>query len=407
MLARLAWRGIGRNKRRTIISIITIGFATMLSISMRGLQIGTYRANIRNAVELFSGYAQVQQPGYLDNPSLRRSYSLTPEVIAVLKQSPAVTGYAPRIYTEALAVHGGSSLGAAVFALDPEREKTVSKLHDRVRRGRFLASSSAREVVVGEKLLANLGVEPGDSIVVLSRAYDGTLGNMFFTIVGTVRTGMPDIDRQGVFMGLAAAQDLLSMGNRVNVVALALESVGAVPRTTAALGTALKPLGLVCLPWNRIMPEMEQSIQLDNVSGILMLAILVVVAVFGIMNTLVMSVTERFREFGILLAIGMPNTRLCAMVFIEFIMIMALGLAGGNLIATGVNSYIVHHPIEITGHLDALYQQFGFMPRMESTLSPGVFVKPTLAIFLVSLLAFIYPGLKVVRLEPMKGIRYT
>ncbi len=407
MLVRLAWRNIARNKRRTAITIVTVTFATLLSISMRGLQIGTYRANIRNAVELFSGYLQIQHPDYRDNPSLRHSIRPIPEMIAALEDRREVTGHSPRIYTEGLVSFRERSLGAALFGIDPARERKITTLHERLDQGRFLSSSSAMEVVVGAKLLDNLGAAPGDSVVVLSQAYDGTLGNLFFTIVGTIKTGSPDLDRKGLFMGLDAAQELLGMDDRVTLVAVSLDKVENVGEVEGALDRRLKPLGLECLPWNEIMPELEQSIQLDNISGILMLGILVVVAAFGILNTMLMSITERFNEFGVLLAVGMPNRKLCTVVLMETVFIVLMGLLAGNLIAAGVNAHIVDNPIEITGKLDAMYEQFGFIPRMESTLSPGVFVKPSLAIFLVSLLAFLYPGWKTFRLGAMKGIRYT
>jgi len=407
MLVGLAWRNIARNKRRTVITIVTVAFAALLSVSMRGLQIGTYRANIRNAVELFSGYLQIQHPDYRDNPTLRHSFRPTPEMVSALEDRPEVTGFAPRVYSEGLVSLGETSLGAALFGIDPERERGVTTIHGRLDRGRFIESSSAMEVVVGEKLLENLEADLGDSVVVLSQAYDGTLGNFFFTIVGTIKTGSPDLDRSGVLMGLGAAQELLGMDDRVSVLAVSLDDVESVSAVEEALDRRLRTLGADCLPWQEIMPELEQSIKLDNISGILMLSILVVVAAFGILNTMVMSVTERFNEFGVLLAIGMPNKRLCAVVLMESLFIVLIGLIGGNLIAAGVNAYIMGNPIEITGEMDALYEQFGFIPRLESTLSPGVFVKPSLAILFVSLLAFLYPGWKVFRLEAMKGIRYT
>lgn len=407
MLFMLAWRNFARNKRRTAITIAAVSIATLLSIVMRGLQTGTYRANIRNAVELFSGYLQIQDPDYQDNPTLHHSFRPTPRIIAALNDQPGVINYAPRVATEGLVSFHETSLGAALVGIDPVREPEVTTINERLDRGRFLESSSAREVVVGDRLLENLGADLGDSVVVLSQAYDGTLGNFFFTIVGTIKTGSPELDRNGLFMGLGAAQVLLGMEDRVSMLAVALTRVEAVDEVDEELEGRLEPLGVKCLPWHEIMPELKQSIQLDNISGILMLAVLVVVAAFGILNTMLMSITERFHEFGVLLAVGMPNRKLCAVVFMETVFIVLSGLLIGNLAAAGVNSHIVAHPIEVTGSLSATYEQYGFIPRMESTLSAGVFIRPSFIMLAVSLVAFLYPGWKLLRLRAMKGIRYT
>jgi len=407
MLFRLAWRNILRNGRRTFITVVTISFAALLSIAMRGLQLGTYRVNIRNAVEMFSGYLQMQDPEYDEKPSLRNSFELTPEIRSVIEKTGGVTGWAPRIYSEGLLSLGDKTLGAAIFGVDPEAERRTTKIAGRMVEGTFLEDGPAREAVLGVKLLENLEARIGDSIVVLSQAYDGTLGNLFFLVTGTVRTGSPDLDRHGLFMRLEDARDLLSMGERVSVVALAASDLDAVDRIERVLDAALDDREVEALGWKEIMPELEQSIELDNISGILMLAVLVIVAAFGILNTLLMSVTERFNEFGVLLAVGMPPGRLVATVLIETLLIIGLGLAAGNIMAAGVNYWIVANPIEISGSLTEMYEQFGFIPRMESTMDWRVFARSSLAILIVSMIAFLYPGWKVFRLEAMKGIRYT
>jgi ABC-type antimicrobial peptide transport system permease subunit len=133
----------------------------------------------------------------------------------------------------------------------------------------------------------------------------------------------------------------------------------------------------------------------------------VVVVAFGITNTVLMSVTERFREFGVTLAIGMPGRKLVAQVLLETIFITVIGIVIGNLLAAGINYYIVENPIIFGGEFADLYAEYGFLPRMESTLKPAIFLNSTIATFMISMAACLYPLFKVYRLEPLKGIRYT
>jgi ABC-type antimicrobial peptide transport system permease subunit len=199
----------------------------------------------------------------------------------------------------------------------------------------------------------------------------------------------------------------MAMYGRVNMVAIALEELDDIAEVQTHLNQALQNSELIALKWNEIMPDFEQSIQLDNIGGILFLGILIIVVAFGIMNTVLMSVTERFREFGVTLSIGMPQRKMVAQVFVETLFIALIGIVIGNILAAGINFYIVQNPIVFGGEFAELYAEYGFLPRLESTLKPHIFWNSSLATFLISILACLYPLFKVYRLEPLKGIRYT
>jgi len=407
MLRKLAWRNIWRNKRRSVITIVAVTFAVMLSIAMRGLQLGTYEVNIETVVNMFPGYLQIQKIGYQKNPSLQKSFFFGRELREMLQKEPLITGYTPRVMGDGLISFKDNSAGAGILGIVPETEKTVCDIMGKVNAGQFFRSDSSNEIVVGYTLLSNLKAEIGDTVVVLAQGYDGSLGNLLFKIVGTVKTGSREFDAGAVFMGLSTARELLAMYGRINVVAISLEDLDDIPEVQKNLKSALQSSELTVLKWNEIMPEFEQTIQLDNISGILFLGILVIVVAFGIMNTVLMSVTERFREFGVTLSIGMPQRKLVMQVFLETLFIALIGIVIGNILAAGINYYIVQNPIVFGGEFAELYAEYGFLPRLESTLKAHIFWNSSLATFIISILASLYPLLKVYRLEPLKGIRYT
>ncbi len=407
MLLKLAWRNVWRNKRRSIITISAVVFAVMLSIVMRGIQHGTYALNIKSAVEIFSGYLQVQKTGYQKNRTLQKSFRVDDELRKILDETPAITGYAPRIMGDGLISFRDNSQGAAIIAVDPAYEKNTSTLMEKVRGGEFFSSDSSYDIVVGYKLLENLQASIGDTIVILSQGFDGSLGNLKFRIGGLLKTGAIDFDRRIVLMGLRTAQELLTMYGRVNLVAISLDDLDAVDAVKQSVAEKLPGDEREVLDWKEIMPGLQQNMKLDEVGGILFLAILVLVVAFGIMNTVMMSVTERFREFGVSLSIGMPYRKLVTLVFLETVVIVLIGLLIGNLIAGGINYYIVENPIIFTGDFAALYEEYGFLPRLESSLKSSVFLDASIMIFIVSVLMSLYPIFKVYKLEPLKGIRYT
>jgi putative ABC transport system permease protein len=407
LLMKMGWRNIWRNKRRTLITVLAVTFALTLSIAMRGVQLGTYEVNIRYVVELFTGHLQIQRQGYQTNPTLQKSFVLTDSLRRLIENDRRIVASSPRLLGDGLISFKENSLGAFIVGISPGREQAFSKIMTKLRSGRFFRADTAHEIVVGQQLLDNLKARIGDDVVVLAQGLDGTLGNYKYRIVGTVRTGSPDFDNGSIFMGLSAAQELLAATNRVTMVALMLDDLQEIPSVQSSLIRGLDGTRLTVLAWNEVVPDLEQSIQLDNVSGMLMLGILIVVVAFGIANTVLMSVTERFREFGVVLSIGMPTRYLMVLVLSETLFIVLIGMVIGNLLGAGINYYIMHHPIVFTGQYEQVYAEYGFLPRMESTLRASMLFNSTIATLAISLLATIYPLAKVYRLRPLKGIRYT
>ncbi|MEJ2616424.1 MAG: hypothetical protein P8Z35_15825, partial [Ignavibacteriaceae bacterium] len=112
MLLKLAWRNIWRNKRRTIITLAAITFATLLAIGMRGIQLGTYALNYRTVIEQFTSYVQIQAKDFQENPSLNKCFRYTKELKEKLNSIPEVTAYTPRIYADGLISYKDASLGS-------------------------------------------------------------------------------------------------------------------------------------------------------------------------------------------------------------------------------------------------------------------------------------------------------
>ncbi len=410
LLLMLAWRNLRRNRRRSLLTITAVAFATFLTLVFRGVGVGTWDYSLRNTVTLFSGFLEVQQTGYQDAPTLQKCFAYPGSVASILRNTPGVTGYAPRVLADGLVSCGATSSGAAILGIDPVAERAVSQFSTRVRDGRMLRPDAPNEIVVGYTLLRNLGVSVGDSLVILAQGYDGVMGNQWFHVVGALRMGVPDFDAMTVVMTLPAAQQLLAMEGRVNVVAVACPDLNDVDATRQALRYDLRAAGLgslAVLSWDEVMPELKQAMEVDLINDTILLVVLVVIVAFGILNTVLMSVTERFREFGISLAMGMKPAVLVRLVFLETLFIAGIGLAIGGGAGQLLNWYFEVHPVPISGELARFYEDYGFIPQIVSTARLSLFLICTGGILAVSLLAAVYPAIRVSRLEPLKGIRYT
>ncbi len=388
-------------------------FAITLSIIQRGMQYGTYAETIRTAVRVSTGFLQIQKAGYNKNPTLQKSFDMNRKITDALKDIPQIDGSSPRIQADALLSYRDQSLGVLITGISPRTEHVITDFPQKVDEGRFLRADTAGrrrevpEIVVGYKLLQNLNARVGDSVVVLGQGFDGILGNMFVRIVGTFKTGSDEFDRMGAFMNISDLQNFLGMGDRINAVAISVRNPDDLQGIVNRLDPMLKPMGLTALPWQELLPQLNQMIELDNSSGVLYIIILLFVVGFGILNTVLMSVTERFREYGVMLSLGMSQEKLVIAVALEIFFLLIMGFITGNCIGAAVNAYFVRHPIMLGGDFARLYQEYGFAPVLASSLSFKIFVDSSLTILGISLVAAVYPLWRVLRLEPLKGIRYT
>lgn len=406
LLLKLSWRNIWRNKRRSVITLLAVTFAVFFAVAMRGVQDGVYGINIRTAVEIFAGFLQIENKDYLDNPSITKSFKPDDKLIARLENNTEIKQFSKRVYANGLASLRENTLPAMIVGIQPEKEKEVTTLFKKISDGKFLQSDSSANALIGHKLLKNLKAGIGDEIILLTQGFDGSMGNMKFRITGILKTGSPDLDEAGVVIPIKTAQNLASLYGRISSIAVSLNNFNKIEDVRETLNKKLSG-DLQAFSWKEILPELKESIELDNISGLMFLAILIIIVTFGILNTVLMSVTERFREFGIALSIGMPQKKLVAIIIMETVFVTVIGIIFGNILAYGLNSYLVANPIIMEGSYGALYEEYGFLPIITSSIQAAIFINSTLVILGAALLASIYPIIKVYRLEPLKGIRYT
>lgn len=407
MILKMAWRNIWRNKRRTLITMLAIVFATYLTVLMRGMQTGVYQNSIKGAVEMTSGYLQIQDSAYKDKPSLRNSFKINLELLDVLQSNEKIKGYSPRIEANGLIGYNQNSLGSMILGINPDLERNVTKLHSRLDEGEFISSDKVDHIVVGSKLLDNLNTEIGDTVVILANTYEGYMGNMKYIISGTIKTGSAEMDKRTILMNIKAVNELLSMHNRITSLALSLQSLDDIEPVKAELENIVSKSGLRVLDWGELMPEFKQSIELDEAGGIIYLLLLILIVGFGIMNTITMSVNERYKEFGVMLALGAKHFIIVMTLFLEVILMTILGVIIGNIIGYFTNLYYVNNPYKFTGEILELYREFGFDPVMTSSVNPEIFISTSLTVIIVAVIVYLLSAFKIFKLEALKGMRHT
>ncbi|MFH5833795.1 ABC transporter permease [Halalkalibaculum sp. DA384] len=406
MLAfKLAWRNIWRNRRRTIITLASIVVAVALSAITRSSQEGQYDNMIESTVGTFTGYIQVHANGYWDEQTLNNSFVLSDSLQQQVRQVESVTTIAPRIESYALAATSEQSRPAMVMGIDVEAERALSAPQNRLREGRYFESNSEQAALVGHELMERLDAQIGDSLVLIGQGYRGMNATGLYPIRGTVSYPNPQLNSSLVYLPLEAAQNFFVAPDRITTAALILDDAREVQPSVQQLRNRLSPDRYEVMSWEELMPELQQAIQADRGSGIIILMVLYMVVGFGILGTVLMMVSERTYEFGVMLSVGTPRSMILKILSCEVILISMLGSGLGILVSLPISWYFNVNPIQLTGDMESALQQYAMEPVLQFSVAPDIFLNQAVIVFFITLLFSLVPIIRAIRLNPVEAMR--
>jgi len=343
----LSWRNIWRNKKRTLIVAASVFFAVLLAVIMRSAQLGSYSYMIDSSAKLYSGYLQVQGPEYWDNRSIDESIIFTDKQTEQITTTKNVESIAPRLESFALTSFEQATKVAQVIGIDPELETRMTGLEDRLVDGVYLKSGSMG-AIVAQGLAEMLKVTVGDSIIIYGQGYHGQIAAASLPIAGLVKLPFQEMNNGLVFLTLPNAQDVFSCYDRITSAAIMIDNIRHLEQVANSIQSDLGT-DYVLMPWDEMMPDLKQNIQVDNAGGIIMLAILYIVIGFGVFGTIMMMVAERNREFGVLISVGMKKWKLIWVTVIETIQVSFIGVIAGIICSIPLVFYLKNNPLHITG----------------------------------------------------------
>ncbi|NQV03277.1 MAG: ABC transporter permease [Bacteroidia bacterium] len=401
---KIAWRNLWRNKRRTLITSASVFFAIFLALLMRAFQLGSYDLMVYNVVHAYSGYFQLHANGYWDDKIINNTFDYTPELITQIEEVSEITSYAPRLESFALGSFGTQTKGVMVNGVDPDEEDKLTGLSKKMVEGEYLAPEDDG-ALVSQKLAQYLKIDVGDTLVLIGQGYHGVSAAGVYPVRGIVHFPSPELDGRMIFLSLPAAQALFSAENRLTSIAFNLVDSKNYKRVAHHLKEKLDPELYEVMTWEEMMPDVVQQIQSDNASGLIMLAILYMIVGFGIFGTILMMFSERIREFGMMIAIGMQKFKLIRIVVTELFFIGLLGVVAGIAAAIPLIFYFFLNPIPLTGELAEATISMGFEPIMPVAWETSYFIAQALTVFIILLVVMILPAVKISRLTVINALR--
>lgn len=411
-LALLAWRNVWRNKRRTALTILAVAFGIWLIVVMRGLQFGSYAEMVDTSVKRGPGHLQVQRKGYWDEKTLRHSFPLADADTAAIRAIPCVAHLSPKLAVDALVGVGDeNTTGAQIVGVVPSLEQAMTVFGTgAVVEGRFLTDQDTTGVVIGRTMATNLRAKLGDELAVFTQARDGSMAATLLTITAIFHTGEQGMDGFVAICHIALVQETLVSQGRATAIAVTVDDVrnlNAVKRTLdEMLRTGSETSRWDVLGYDRLMPALSQSIAFDDASGVVFLILLLVVIAFGILNTILMSVMERYHEFGVMMGIGMKPRLIAGLVVIESLFVSGIGLVLGNVAGYATNAWWQANPVRLESAREA-YELYGFDPVLVAVPDLAQQATWTVVILALTILVALWPAWVAMRFRPVEAIRHV
>ena len=397
-LYKMAWRDLGRNRRRTLFSMLALAFGVALLVFMASFLAGEMRGSLQTAIKLQSGHLQVRAASYNEDKTSLKWEDLieNPDVLAAqIAARPEVQVATPRLYATGIVVAGDTSTGVRVIGIDPSSAASAP-FRDGMVSGDYLTTDDRGGLLMGQTLADKLKLAPGDTINLLVNTSNGDVDQQSFVIRGIYSTGTPGYDESTIFLPLAKAQAIARAENHASVIFILLKDQDQTDAVAAALALAYQVKTYVQL--NALLSDFEQF---ANVYMYLFYLIVLGITATVIINTLIMSVFERTREIGILAAIGMKGARIMAMFFAESSLLAVGGIVMGVALGSLLSAYVQRYGIFI-GDFGITGMLIG--ERIYTYLTLSDIVTLTIMAFVITLLAALYPAIVAAKMEPVEAL---
>jgi ABC-type lipoprotein release transport system permease subunit len=402
MLLKIAFRNVFRQKRRTILTALTMfGGFTLAAISI-GWSDGSYNYIIDLFTRNRLGHIQIHAAGYLDRPTLYKTVDHCETVGEEIDNVDGVEAWAPRLYSAGLAAAAEKSAGVQIIGIDPVREVAATRFDKKIVEGKNFSKIPSPEAILGRGLAKILNAGIGDEIVVVSQAADGSIANDLYHLIGIVESGDEISDRMAFYLHLKDAQELLVLEDRVHEIVVIAEDLDRVGELTKTIAGKITDPNLEVAPWQEFARPFYQAMKADQQGMWIMLFVIILIVAVGVLNTVLMSVLERTREYGVLKAVGTRPGYIFGLVLSE-VNIIALASV---IVGTGL-SLLFNYLLSIHGiTLPEAFTYGGIeFKTMYSEINARSLYIPAITVILAATIVSVFPSLKAARIEPARAMR--
>ncbi|BAU48767.1 ABC transporter permease [Sulfurifustis variabilis] len=400
LLATLAWRNLWRHRWRTVVILFALALGIWSMVTLGALSRGSLEQQLAKAILNLTGHVQIHAPAYRDDPVIEHRLPAPPPALGEVLDGPGVRAWAARVRVPAVISSERESAGVVLVGIEPRRERGLSFIADAVTEGRYLESPDDPGLLLGRKLAERLETALGRRVVLMSQDVANDIADRGFRVIGIFDASPEAIETGYVFVGRAVAQDLLGLGDAVSEIALVAPDRERLGPVLADLRRAAPDADVQ--PWTRLEPLLVLTENVTDVVLVIWYVIVFVAMSFGMVNTLLMAVFERTREFGLFQALGMPPRQILLQVLLESVILLLCALALGNA-AAWATLRALEGGIDLSAFAEGL-ELVGVSPVIYPALSPGDATIANALVFVLGLAASLYPAWRAARYVPVEAI---
>ncbi len=402
LLLTLAWRNLWRHRRRTLVMLFALVLGVWSMIVMAALIRGSMEQHVKKEILNLTGHIQVHTPAYRNDPAIEHRFAIPPALAATL-QDQALVAASARVRVPAVVSSERESAGVVLVGIDPQREQGLSFIAKSITAGQYLLSPDDPGLLLGRKLAEQLETALGRRVVLMSQDADNQIADRGFRVVGIFDADPQAMETGYVFIGLEVAQEILKIGSEVSEVA-------AMTPDRMRLDTALTKMaaaapGLEVAPWTEVQPLLVLTEKVNNVVLLIWFTVVFAAMAFGLVNTLLMAVFERTREFGLFQALGMPPRFILGQVLVESLILLGIALALGNLVSWASVAGL-KDGIDLSMFAEG-FEMVGMSPVIYPALVAGDVTAANVIVVVLGVLASLYPAWRAARYVPVEAITRT
>lgn len=403
MLFTISWRNIWRSRTRSMVVMGAIILGVWALIFMISFSTGMIKSYVNNAIQNEISHIQIHNPDFMEDKESKYFMESISEKVDYIATQDAVQSVTARTIANGMLSSSKGARGITIRAVDPSTEAAVTKIDGKIVEGEYFTDDKKNQLLVSTRIAQKLKVKLRSKVVLTFQDKDGEITAAAFRIAGLFESGNTPFDEMNVFVKKTDLNRIFGQGEDIgHEIALFLKD----PATLEATQTSLqaKYPDLSVQTYREISPDVQLYESQIQTSATIFIVIIMLALVFGIINTMLMAVLERYRELGMLMAVGMNKLRVFTMIVLETIMLAIVAVVPGLVLGYATVTYFGKNGIDLSAFSKGM-QQFGMSDIVYTDLDPGFYVQLAMAVGITAVIGAIYPAYKAIRLKPVEAIR--
>ncbi|MBN2402675.1 MAG: ABC transporter permease [Spirochaetes bacterium] len=405
----ISWRNLWRQKRRSLIVILSVGLGIFAMILSIGLLNGMINQAVENTISTSIGHIAIHQKGFQDTMKLEYNFLPARGIEKIIMEENYVSSYAPRLKVQAMVRSAEASRGVLVYGIDPEKEKTISKISDYTIKedgGAFLDSPSEGSILISKSMAKKLDLLIGDKLVLMIQDKNNEIVGIGMTVKGFFQTPVDSFDKFVVFAGMRKMQEITGLDKNITEINILLKDKKDVDAVKKLLISKIGNPDLEILTWKDMVPNLVSAVKFMDAMMYIFFSIIFITVIFSIANTLVMAIMERFHEIGVMKSIGTRPSWIFFIVIFEAVNLGLIGLAAGVSMGTICTMVLSNVGLDFSFFIESM-RMWGTGSIIYPSIKTMDIVMATVIVMSTTIVAALYPAVKAARIKPLEALNYV